>query len=217
MRSDCRFRSTLRRRARLCALTAMLVVGASALPLALAQPPHEPAAADTSHAPEAEGPHEQTLLQSIAKIANFALLAGLLTYFLKTPIAGYLTTRGTAIRQDLRTAAETRTTAAAELEEIGRKLQMLPAELTALRAQGEQDVAAERTRIAAAAQAERDRLIAQSRREIETRLRVARRELTEHAAMLAVTVAEERIKRSITADDQLRLVDRYAAQLKEAR
>ena len=49
------------------------------------------------------------------------------------------------------------------------------------------------------------------------RLRVARRELTAHAAQLAVNVAEERIKRSITPDDQLRLVDRYTAQLREAR
>jgi F0F1-type ATP synthase membrane subunit b/b' len=46
---------------------------------------------------------------------------------------------------------------------------------------------------------------------------VARRELTEHAAQLAIQVAGERIKRSITLDDQLRLVDRYTAQLREAR
>ena len=49
------------------------------------------------------------------------------------------------------------------------------------------------------------------------RLRVARRDLTEHAARLAVGIAEERIRRTITPDDQLRLVDRYTAQLKEAR
>ena len=48
-------------------------------------------------------------------------------------------------------------------------------------------------------------------------LRMARRQLTEDAADLAIKVAEERIKRTITPDDQLRLVDRYAAQLREAR
>jgi F0F1-type ATP synthase membrane subunit b/b' len=41
--------------------------------------------------------------------------------------------------------------------------------------------------------------------------------LTEHAAQLAVQVAEQRIKRSITSEDQLRLVDRYASQLREVR
>jgi hypothetical protein len=35
--------------------------------------------------------------------------------------------------------------------------------------------------------------------------------------MLAVRIAEERITRSITTDDQLRLVDRYTAQLRGVR
>lgn len=207
MRSDCRFSQTLHRRARICALTAMLLVVAAAG--MSAQPPHDAAAADA--------PHEQTLLQTVAKLANFAILAGVLVYFLKSPITAYLATRGTQIRQDLLTASEMRATAAAQLAEIERKLQMLPAELSALEAQGAQDVVAEQARIAQAAEVERERLIAQTRREIEMRLRVARREITEHAAMLAVKIAEERIKRSITPDDQLRLVDRYTAQLKEAR
>jgi F0F1-type ATP synthase membrane subunit b/b' len=48
------------------------------------------------------------------------------------------------------------------------------------------------------------------------RFRIARRELMEHAAQLAVNVAQTRIVRSITPADQLRLVDRYASQLGEA-
>ena len=53
---------------------------------------------------------------------------------------------------------------------------------------------------------------------LSERLRVARRELTEHAARLAVQVAEDRIRRNITPDDQIRLLDRYTAQIsKEAR
>jgi F-type H+-transporting ATPase subunit b len=148
---------------------------------------------------------------------NFAILGGVLVYFLKTPISAYLVSRSTQIRQDLVTAAELRSTAAAQLADIDRKLQALPAELEKLRAQGEQDVQAERARIAQAAAAERERLIAQTHREIDARLRMARRQLTEHAAELAIKIAEERIKQTITPDDQLRLVDRYAAQLREAR
>jgi F0F1-type ATP synthase membrane subunit b/b' len=60
-------------------------------------------------------------------------------------------------------------------------------------------------------------LLEQTRREIATRLRIARRELTEHAARLAVQVAHDRIQRTITPEDQLRLVDRYTTQLREAR
>lgn len=191
---------------------AVVVLSASAFPVAvIASQQHEAASAS-----EAEAPHGQTILQSVAKVVNFVILGGVLAYFLKTPINAYLVSRATQIRQDLVTASETRATAAAQLAEIDRKLQALPAELEALKVQGAQDVKAEQARIAQAAAAERERLIAQTHREIETRLRMARRQVTEHAANLAVKIAEERIRRTITPDDQLRLVDRYAAQLREA-
>ena len=212
MRFDCHDRPA-GARIRALALAVAILLSAAAFPVAIvAQQSHETAAAS-----EAEEPHGQTLVQTIAKIVNFAILGGVLVYFLKTPISTYLVTRSTQIRQDLVTAAELRSTAAAQLAEIDRKLQALPAELEQLRVQGGQDVKAEQARIAHAAAEERERLIAQTRREIDARLRMARRQLTEHAAELAVKVAEERIKRSITLDDQLRLVDRYAAQLREAR
>ena len=44
--------------------------------------------------------------------------------------------------------------------------------------------------------------------------KVAERELVSHAADLAVGVASERIKQTITEDDQKRLADRYVQQLK---
>ena len=59
--------------------------------------------------------------------------------------------------------------------------------------------------------------IAPDNYKVDMQLRVARRDLVEYAAQLAVDVAETRIKRTITHDDQLRLADRYAAQLTEAR
>lgn len=187
----------------------LLIAGAGAAS-AIAAPQHEEGAA-------AAAPHEQTLLQTIAKVANFAILAGVLVYYLRSPIGAYIASRATAIRSDLVAASEMRATATAQLAEIERKLQSLPAELAALKSKGAEDVAAEQARIASAAAAERERLIQQTRREIETRLQSARRDLTEHAAKLAVQVAEARIRQTITPDDQLRLVERYTAQLREAR
>jgi F-type H+-transporting ATPase subunit b len=177
-----------------------------------AQPPHE---VDQAHA--AEEDHGNPIVEIGARLLNFGLLAGLLVYFLRSPIADYLSSRSTQIRQDLVTASEMRATATAQLAEIETKMRALPGELEALRRQGAEDVKAEGERIAQAAAAERTRLLDQTRREIDMRLRVARRELTEHAAQLAVQVAETRIRRSITPDDQIRLVDRYASQLREAR
>lgn len=179
-----------------------------------AQPGHAPAASD-DHG-EAADDHANPVVTMVAKLFNFAVLVGALVYFLRAPIAGYLASRETQIRQDLVTAAEMRTAAAAQLAEIDKKMAALPAELETLRRQGAEDVKAEQARISAAAVQERERLLDQTRREIEMRLRIAKRELTEHAAQLAVQVAEQRIKRSITPEDQIRLVDRYASQLRGA-
>ncbi len=197
----------------------VLVSGILASPAAAAVPQHDAPTAAAQHAAgsTAEVPHEQTLLQTVAKLANFAILAGVLVYFLRTPVSAYLATRATTIRSDLVAASEMRATASAQLAEIERKLQSLPAELAALKQRGAEDVVAEQARIAQAAAVERERLIQQTRREIDTRLRMARRELTEHAAQLAVQVAEARIKRTMTPEDQLRLVERYTTQLSEAR
>jgi F-type H+-transporting ATPase subunit b len=170
---------------------------------------------DTAYA-AAEGEAE-SIWATIARLLNFAILAGVLVYFLRSPLMRHLESRGTRIRQDLVTAAEMRAAASEQLADIARKMTALPAELDALTRQGAEDVKTEKARIAQAAAVERERLIDQTRREIEMRLRIARRELTAHAAQLAVNIAEERIRRTITPEDQLRLVDRYTAQLREAR
>jgi F-type H+-transporting ATPase subunit b len=164
----------------------------------------------------AEGGEGGGIVSMIAKLLNFAILAGVLVYFLKAPLAAYLASRSTQIRQELVSAADMKATATQHLAEIEQKMRALPGELESMKARGAEDVKAEQVRIAQAAAAERERLIEQTRREIDSRLRVAKRELTAHAADLAVAVARRRIEQSITPEDQLRLVDRYSAQLKSA-
>lgn len=165
-------------------------------------------AAEPGHEAEGGG-----WLPVIAKAFNFAILVAVLVYFLKAPLLSYLSGRVTRVRQDLVAAAETRDTATRQLADIAEKLKALPAEIEALKQRGAEDIAAERVRIEQAAEAERQRLLLHTEREIEMRFRVARRELIEHAADLAVQLASERVRRSITPEDQARLFDRYASQL----
>lgn len=182
---------------------------------AAAQPPHETAAGQEASGEAHETPHDEGWMPTVAKVVNFALLVGILGYFLRAPLAAYLTGRIAKVREDLVTAAQTRETASRQLAAIDAKLKALPAELEALKQRGAEDIVAERARIEEAAEAERQRLLDHTRREIDMRLRVARRELLELTANLAVAVATARIKGSITADDQSRMIDRYAAQLRQ--
>lgn len=170
----------------------------------------------TPEAAFAAGSGDMTIGAHIARIANFAILIGVLYYFLRGPVVTFLNNRYTQIRQDLVTASEMRTAASAQLAEIQQRMQTLPGELDALRRQGADDVVAEQARITQAAATERERLLETTRREIDMRLRLAQRELTQHTAALAVGIAEQRIRQSITPDDQMRLVDRYTSQLHDA-
>jgi F-type H+-transporting ATPase subunit b len=203
-----------------CALFALcLVIGGAPLRAGAQPPAHaQPAiAGEAQPAPAAEGTaaHEGSeIVGMIARLVNFAILAGVLYYLLRSPIAGYLAGRGEQIRSDLVNAARMKQEAAQQIEEIERRMQALPGELEALRAQGAQEIAAEETRIRAAAAAERERLLEQARREIALQVKIAERDLVSHAADLAVGVAADRIRQTITDEDRRRLVDRYVQQLK---
>lgn len=173
-----------------------------------AQPGH--GEADAEHA---EGEEHGMFSGLLWPTINFAILAGGLWWFFKDPVAGYLRDRHTSIRKDLVDAASVKSTAAAQLAEIDRKLQALPGEIDALKKRGAEEIAAEEQRIAAQAALERDRLLEQTRREIDVQLRLAKRELVEHAANLSVQLAGDRLQQQMTADDQQRLVERYVDQV----
>jgi F-type H+-transporting ATPase subunit b len=181
------------------------------VPLHAAQQPEPMKSVSGEAEPEEPG---HPWMDLAARIVNFGILAGSLWYFLKSPARQYLANRSHQIREDLVNAAKMKEEAAAQIEEIDRKLKALPGELEALRAQGAQEIAAEEDRIRTAAAAERERLLEQARREIDLQAKVAERELVAHAADLSVSVAAERIRKNITDDDQRRLVDRYVQQLR---
>ena len=177
---------------------------------AAAQSPDHGAAA--SHA--AEGEHGESILVTLARVANFAILAGIIYWFARKPFAEHLATRGAQIRKDLVDAAEMRTTATARLADIEARLAALPGELEQLRTRSGEELEAEKARIRAAAEIERDRLVEQARREIAAQTRNARAELRARAATLAVDVAEARLRTTLTPAEQSALVDRYASQMR---
>jgi len=153
-------------------------------------------------------------LPTIAKIVNFGILVGVLVYFLRAPIASYLKSRGETIRKDLVDASSLRAAADRQLGEVRTRLAALPAELQELTRRGQQELADERVRMKDATARAREQLLERTRREIDLRFRMARRELVEHTADLSVKLARQRIEQTMTPDDQSRLIDRYAAEVR---
>lgn len=177
---------------------------------------HDQAAGDHGAAGEHGAAAEHGVLAGLLwPVANFLVLVVLLNKFLRAPIAEYLAARSSQIRKDLVDAAELNKSATAQLADVERKMQALPGELDALRTRGAEEIVAEEERIASAAAADRARLLTQTKREIEVRLQAAQRELSDHAAALALQLAEQKLAKEMTAADHARLVDRYVAQVKE--
>ena len=187
-------------------LTTPVTIGAAAEPLV---PQEAGAGHDTG-----EAEHDAGWGPTIAKTINFAVLAGILVYFLKTPLTGYLTGRSETIRKALVDAASLRTSSEAQLAEVRDRLTRLPAEIDGLQRRGQEELAQERVRLAETTARERDRVLERTRREIDTQFRAARRELLEHVADLSMTLAKTRIEREITPEDQSRLIERYASEVR---
>lgn len=176
---------------------------------------HEQAAGEHGAAADHAGAEEHGYLSGLLwPVANFVVLLVLLNKFMRAPIADYLAGRSSQIRKDLVEAAELNKTATAQLADVERKLKALPGELDALKTRGAEEIVAEEERIASAAAADRARLLTQTRREIEVRLQAAQRELSDHAATLALQLAEQKLASEMTAADHARLVTRYVDQVK---
>jgi F-type H+-transporting ATPase subunit b len=184
----------------LCALTTMFVMlVVFAAPLM---------AAEEEVAVDSWGP-------TIAKIVNFAILAGGLYYFFGGWFREYLRTRSETIRKDLVDAKTLRAEAEQQLAGVRSRLAALPSELSEMKKRGEEELAAEKVRLANATAAERTRVQEQTRREIELTSRLARRELVLHSANLSMNLARKRIERDITAEDQARLIDSYKPEVRQ--
>lgn len=177
--------------------------------------PHEGTAEGKTLAAEAGHgeAHGESRWATLARVANFAILAAVLYWFGRGPLVAHLAARRDQIRKDLIDAAAMRQTATARLAEIEHKLQALPGELEQLQLRGAQELEAERTRIRDAAVVERDRLVDQARREIASQTRGATAQLRALAADLAIGVAEARLRDTLTPAEQATLVDRYASQM----
>ena len=147
------------------------------------------------------------------KFLNLFLFLGILFYFLRRPLSESLVARRESIRRELMRAQEERNAALAKLEEVEARLSRLDAEVSAVRAQAQQEAAEEKERIARATESEMRKLREQAQREIEGAGKVARQELRQYAAEQSTLLAEELIRRDMRVEDDSRLMKDYVEEL----
>jgi F-type H+-transporting ATPase subunit b len=170
-------------------------------------------------APEGEGHaggHESTaflgLPMGLWQAVNLILFVGLLVYLLRKPLADFFGDRRRSVEEALRKADESRQQAEALSREVEQRLLHLETEVKEIRAQAVREAEREKKALLAQAESDAERVVARASAEIESRVRAARAELTAYAGDLAVDAAAAILKKTVTAEDQRRLLeDGFAA------
>ena len=142
----------------------------------------------------------------IKQAINLAILVGVLVYFLRKPLSSFLKERSELIRKSIDDAAAARAEAMGKLEAMDARMATLSEEIAKLNAQVESKTALEVKALRDAAEAEIGRIRAQAEFSGEQELKKARTELRQEASLLAAEAAESIVRKSLSPQDQERLV-----------
>ena len=152
-------------------------------------------------------------LLEIGKLPNLLLVAAVLVYAGRKPLASFFANRTQAIRDQLMEAQKARLEAEARLNEINLRMSSLDEELRQMKAAAEIEAREEQERLIASADREAEKILERARQEIEGLTRAAQLELKAHVAELSVQLAEGKIKGEMTAEDERRLFARFVARV----
>jgi len=151
----------------------------------------------------------------IWRCVNFAVMVGLLGYFVSKPIRNALQNRRAEIEKTLADAAAARDAAEARTREYQEKLAKAAAEIESIYAAIRREGELERDKILASAREMAAKIELEADAKAATAVARARTELRAEAARLAVELAEELLTKNVTAADQKRLVDEYMQKVGE--
>jgi F-type H+-transporting ATPase subunit b len=151
------------------------------------------------------------------KVLDVGIIAFFGFKYLSKPIAQAMAARSEAVRRALDEASAGRREAEARLAEFQKKTAGLEGEIDALRAQAASDMERERAILLQEGREAAERVAQHARETIRQEVVKARADLHREAALLAVQVATVAVKTEITAGDQQRILDDYAASLESAR
>ncbi len=163
----------------------------------------------------AEGGHEALTFMGdwLPRLVNFAIIAFVVVYFMRKPVREFFQNRSVEIGKAMQESKEARERAVAALAEMERKMKDLETETDRLisdaKARGEKDKQAlveEGRKMASDIQT-------QVKQGIDVEVQKARTSLQTEAALLAVDIAEGRIKEKISGQDHERIVKEYIAKV----
>jgi F-type H+-transporting ATPase subunit b len=160
---------------------------------------------------------EDILWELGIKVLDVAIIAFFAFKLLSKPIAQAMANRSESVRRDIEEATAGRREAEARLAEFRAKAASLESDIEALRAQAAADMERERALLIEEGRVAADHIAQHARETIRQEVAKARAELHRDAALVAVQLATANVKAQLTAADQQRILDEYAASLEGGR
>lgn len=157
------------------------------------------------------------LLYGAGRFLNLALVAAVLVWAARKPLANFFAARSESIREQLAEAQKAREDAEARLAEIEAKMSRLEDAVRAIQAVAEREAREEHQRLLEEAERDAEKVLERARQEINGLTRAARLDLKKHAAELAVRLAEDRVRQEIKEEDHRRLFAGFISRLGERR
>lgn len=159
----------------------------------------------------AEGAHEAITFMGdwLPRLVNFAIIAGVVVYFMRKPAQEFFKNRSAEIAKALQESKEARERAVAALADMERKIKDLEAETARMVADAQSR--SEKDKLALI---EEGRKVAQDvqlqvKQGIDIELQKAKTTLAAEASLLSLDLAEGMVKQKIDGKDHERIVKEY--------
>ncbi len=149
------------------------------------------------------------------RILNFAIVVGILYYFLAKPIRDGLSGRREEIKKSLAEAEKIKAEAEAKFAEYDLKLAQATDEIAEISDTIRREGELEKQKIIENAKAMAIKIEQDAEKAAELEVAKARIELQREAVQLAVSLAEDLLKKNFTKDDDARLIDEYLEKVGE--
>lgn len=147
------------------------------------------------------------------KVLNFLILMAILIKFLRKPLGNFLKSRQAKVRQALEDAEKAKAEAEKKMDEYEKRLTHIDSEIEEIHRVLKEEGEKEKARIISEAERMAENIKEQARSTAQQEIRQAQRILREEMSDLAVKLAEEVLKKSMSKSDQKRLVEEYVAKM----
>lgn len=158
--------------------------------------------------------HPSVLKMYLWPVINFLILVFLLVYMMKKmDIKGYFQKRTELIEQTLREAKEARVLAEKALAEVEEKLKLKDKEIEEIVAYARQSAEKEKVRLVEEGEVMKAKLLEQTKNNIEHEVKRAKETIKEEAVLIAMELAEKKIREKLTKEEQIKLLEESLAKI----